>query len=279
MSMVDVKEKKLVQLISPALFIRPERIAFPYTWVGHIPFAAWIVAMLKPEILVELGTHSGNSYLAFCQAVHEHEVACKCYAVDVWGGDEHAGYYEDNIFKELSAYHDARYKQFSRLMKMTFDEALGNFADGSVDLLHIDGLHTYEAVKHDFDTWLPKMSDRGVVMFHDISIRESGFGVWKLWAELKEKYPNIEFEHSNGLGVIVVGKDLPPEFQQITSKLPSSPDIIFFKSAAKQLGDGLLARCELELVLAERDKLINSTSWAVTRPIRWFGNLLSGLMR
>jgi len=112
----------------------------------------------------------------------------QCYAVDTWRGDEHAGFYTDDIFNEFSSYHDTRYRSFSRLLRSTFDEALQYFKDGSVDLLHIDGLHTYEAVKHDFDTWLPKLSDRAVVLMHDHHVRENHFGVWKLWAELSKRY-------------------------------------------------------------------------------------------
>ncbi|MEI2642880.1 MAG: class I SAM-dependent methyltransferase [Candidatus Nanopelagicales bacterium] len=46
-----------------------------------------------------------------------------------------------------------RYPGFSYLMRMYFHEALDHFEDESIDLLHIDGLHTYDAVKEDFTTW------------------------------------------------------------------------------------------------------------------------------
>lgn len=183
----------------------PESLQEPNAWVGHLPFASWLVNEVTPKVLVELGTHSGNSYFSFCQSVKELDLSTKCYAVDTWQGDEHAGSYSDEIFAQVDSHNRDRYAKFSQLMRMTFDEATDYFADGSIDLLHIDGLHTYDAVRHDFENWLPKLAPGAVVLLHDTNVRERDFGVWKLWEELAERYPdNLEFLHSNGLGVLQV---------------------------------------------------------------------------
>jgi hypothetical protein len=181
----------------------PRSLRQPNAWVGHLPFAAWVIQEVAPKIFVELGTHSGNSYFSFCQSVVENNLPTKCYAVDTWQGDEHAGHYDDEIFAGVNAHNVLHYAGCSQLMRMTFDDAVIHFADESIELLHIDGLHTYEAVRHDFETWLPKLAPGAVVMFHDITVRERGFGVWKLWEELQVLYPNnLEFVHSHGLGVL-----------------------------------------------------------------------------
>jgi hypothetical protein len=126
-----------------------------------------------------------------------------------WRGDEHAGFYGEEIFTRFSAYHDARYRAFSRLIRSTFDEAVGTFADGSIDLLHIDGRHLYEDVAHDFETWRPKLSARAVVLFHDTAVVERNFGVQRLWKEVSAAYPHFQFFHGYGLGVLAYGAEQP----------------------------------------------------------------------
>jgi Methyltransferase domain len=171
-------------------------------WSGHIPFAVDLVACLRPQVFVELGTHLGESYFAFCQGIAENGIQCKAHAVDTWRGDIHTGTYGDEVFREVDAYNRNHYSNLSKLMQMFFDEAVESFEDDSIDLLHIDGVHTYEKVKHDFETWWPKVTAGGIVLLHDSAVHDSGFGVWKLLEELSHSFWTVEFFHSNGLGVV-----------------------------------------------------------------------------
>jgi len=178
-------------------------------WTEHLPFAMFLVSAAKPKVLVELGTYTGASYCAFCQAVSTLKLGTKCFAVDTWQGDAHAGEIDDSLLLALKSHHDPRYADFSTLIRSTFDDAVAHFSDSSIDVLHIDGFHTYEAVKNDFELWLPKMSRRGVMLFHDSNVRREDFGVWQLWEEMRGRYPSFEFLHGHGLGVLAVGDEVP----------------------------------------------------------------------
>jgi hypothetical protein len=187
----------------PSVRFRPRRYAPGGigNWSGHLPFAADVVAAVRPALLVELGTHYGESYFGFCQAIEEQNIACRTYAVDTWTGDPQSGFYA-SVFEDVSAHNAAHYPSFSTLLRMSFDEASAHFADGTIDLLHLDGLHTYDAVRHDFENWLPKVSPGGIVLLHDTFERGGDFGVWKVWEEVSARFPSFAFHHSCGLGVL-----------------------------------------------------------------------------
>ncbi|MDQ6677257.1 MAG: class I SAM-dependent methyltransferase [Acidobacteriota bacterium] len=182
------------------------------TWSGHLPFASDLVAALRPALLVELGTHYGESYFGFCQAVEENSLDCRCFAVDTWKGDEHAGFYGEDVFQEVDEYNRRTYRSFSTLLRDTFDHASEQFAGESIDLLHIDGFHTYQAVKHDFETWFPKVKPGGLVLLHDVNVRHADFEVWQFWDEVSRRFPHFEFHHWWGLGVLRKpgGAEQPP---------------------------------------------------------------------
>jgi len=239
-----------------ALSLAPERLTDVAAWHRHIPLAFTLMALLRPQRFVELGTHRGDSYCAFCQGAAAFDTGTRCFAVDSWSGDEHAGRYGPEILAELRAHHDARYGEFSQLMQMRFDDALAHFEDGSVELLHIDGLHTYEAVRHDFLSWKPKLGSGAVVLFHDTAVETAGFGVGRLWRELCAEHEGFEFRHGYGLGLLLVGTEHPPAFRSLLGLLRQ--DFALAERLFYRIGGEIeLAACEgvLAATRDHRDRL------------------------
>jgi glycosyltransferase involved in cell wall biosynthesis len=194
-------------------------------------FSAWselivalfcMISIARPRRFVELGTHYGMAYFAACQASDTLDTGTTCVAVDNWIGDAHASFHSSEVFDRFSS--TAKEHSPNHIyIRANFEQALECFEDGSVDLLHIDGYHTYEAVKNDFETWLPKMSASGVILFHDINVHERGFGVWRLWEELEQRYPSFCVLHCHGLGMIYVGSE-PSVISEIMNVLRDNPE-------------------------------------------------------
>ncbi len=223
-------------------------------WLEHGAFAMWLVKKMWPGKIVELGTHWGYSYFAFCEDVVQAGLSTQCVAVDTWDGDVHAGEYDEQVYENVLA-ENQKYAKFSTLLRKTFDEALADVEDGSIDLLHVDGRHFYNDVKHDYESWIPKLSERAVVMFHDTMVRKRGFGVYRYWAELAEKHPAFNFIHGHGLGVLFYGDSVAPELSELVSlsEAKGGPGVIedFFKMAGSVTAERLHLRNQIEAKQAE----------------------------
>lgn len=189
----------------PIYRMRPRWLTRHSAWHEHIPWAFLLVDALRPARIVELGTHAGDSYCAFTQAVKSLNIDCECHAVDHWQGDEQAGYYGPEILKALRKHHDPRYDQFSTLHEMDFAQARRLFEDESIDILHIDGSHGYEEVKADYESWWPKVRSGGIVLLHDTKVQRPGFGVWRLWETIQNTQTTLSFDHGHGLGLVFKG--------------------------------------------------------------------------
>lgn len=276
----ELSSVNLHQFVSQASYWTPGLINGS-AWLEHAPFGFWIVDALRPRMIVELGVHGGFSYSVFCEAVQRLHLAARCFAIDTWRGDEHAGYYGDHVYDALCA-HNRRYDSFSRLIRSDFSDACSAFADGSIDLLHIDGCHRYEAARSDFETWLPKLSAHGVILFHDTAEYAPGFGVHRLWEELRTRYPSFEFRHGHGLGVLGVGEDLPVALRDLFDASASLASAQAIRTTYERLGAAISAARELaelreqvrhlEAVTASYQ---TSTSWRLTAPLRRLARLMT----
>lgn len=218
-------------------FSVPEFIDLAHpAWIQHTPFMAALVDSLAPRVFVELGVHTGNSYFAACETVARRDLGTRCYAVDTWAGDEHAGFYGDEVF-EAVAEQNSRYA-FSELVRKRFDEAIDDFKDGSIDLIHFDGRHYFQDIKDDFESWLPKLSRGAVALFHDIHVYENDFGVAQYWAQVRDAYRTFEFHHGHGLGVALIGDQHSEKFLEWFSALESTEAAS--RAAYFRLGEAVL---------------------------------------
>jgi predicted O-methyltransferase YrrM len=191
------------QLYDPAFEADSLNSNLPFSpWGGHRNFAYDLVVALQPKRIVELGSHYGCSLFAFAQAIKDKGLPTELFGIDTWQGDEQAGFYSNEVFELVQK---TISEHFSRipitLLRKTFLEARADIEDQSVDVLHIDGLHTYEAVVEDFDTWLCKLAPEGVVLFHDVNPKLT-YGSRQHWEEVSARFPSLRFDHSWGLGVL-----------------------------------------------------------------------------
>jgi glycosyltransferase involved in cell wall biosynthesis len=240
-------------------------------WCGHYHFAYDLVRNIKPAKIVELGAQRGHSFFSFCQAVKDGFLNTELFAVDTWEGDKHTGSYDESVWISVNS---VKNKYFGGLpinfLRKTFDEATEDFEEGSIDILHIDGYHAYEAVKNDFERWCGKVRDNGIVLFHDIVVKKDDFGVYQLWHELKKSYKTFEFYHSNGLGVLFKGcRSLAEVFDY-----PYLVRQYYNVASVRKLSPG--RDSNLIKTVTERDEqiaaLYSSTSWRITRPLRFLGD-------
>lgn len=80
-----------------------------------------------------------------------------------------------------------------------------------IDYVFIDGDHNYEAVKKDYEDWLPKLDAGGFISFHDSTMNRSNFKYWqgpsKLCDDLIQSDNRVEFVESVGRLTIFMKKE------------------------------------------------------------------------
>jgi len=170
-----------------------------------------IVKDLKPKIILEIGTAAGGTLYLFTNIA---DPEATIISVDLLGGSFGGGYPEWKIplyqsfakgkqkIKLLRA--DSHNPKTLELVKTVIDHRM-------IDFLFIDGDHTYEGVKRDFNMYSSLVKEGGIIALHDIVEHspETGCQVNMFWNEIKYDYEYLEFiEDINqkwaGIGVIYV---------------------------------------------------------------------------
>jgi predicted O-methyltransferase YrrM len=173
---------------------------------------ATLVHDRKPEVVVEIGTASGGTLVAWCALA---EPGALIASIDLPGGIHGGGYayWRSFVYRRF-----AQPGQSLRLLRAdshhpSTREALKEILPPrGIDFLFIDGDHTYEGVKADFEMYSPLVRRGGMVALHDICRHppEMDCHVDKFWHELQQKYKTseiIENVNQGGFGIGVVFVD------------------------------------------------------------------------
>lgn len=126
-------------------------------------------ASLAPELIVEIGcAYGGSSLLFMLQKKYE----ARLVSIDP--------FIKDSMGEFQASYRKCHGFVSSALRKLGLKDRVSKWdlvSDYSfnivkswtkpIDLIFIDGDHTYEAVKQDFEEWYPHVKAGGVILFHD----------------------------------------------------------------------------------------------------------------
>jgi len=161
-----------------------------------------IVESKRPKRVLEIGTYNGGTLFLFCKFS---EPGALIISVDLPKGEYGGGYPDWKVplfqsFKQKNQFlHLVRADSHSYKTKQHLERIL----DGrKLDLLFIDGDHSYEGVKKDFDMYSSFVDKGGIIALHDIVTHplEKNCHVDSLWKELKQTYECTEIVQNANQG-------------------------------------------------------------------------------
>jgi cephalosporin hydroxylase len=168
-----------------------------------------IIAELKPKVVLEIGTEKGGTLFLFTRVA---DPKAKIISIDLPGGPFGGGYprWKIPLYKSF-----AKEGQEIYLIRgdshniQTFEKVKRILNGEKVEFLFIDGDHTYEGVKKDFEMYSPLVRRGGIIAFHDIVVHppETKCEVNKFWNEVKYKYKWMEIVENQGwagIGILYV---------------------------------------------------------------------------
>jgi len=170
-----------------------------------------MLAADKPKRILEIGTSGGGTLFLLSRVASSD---ASIISLDLPGGSFGGGYSSLKIpfYKIFATQHQKiHFVREDSHLPQTFQVIQDILKGCKLDLLFIDGDHTYHGVKKDFEMYNGLVKKGGLIAFHDICYTHEtacGGEVYKLWRELKKCYPHHEEIVKNrkqgwaGIGVI-----------------------------------------------------------------------------
>lgn len=150
----------------------------------------WLLGLiepLKPKIIIEIGVHQG-------------------YSVEVW----QKAFVPKLIIGVETDLRDLKYDKFQLVPGDSHSPEVRHVVEGKLerqkaDMLFIDGDHSYEGVKRDYELYLDLVRPGGVIVFHDVALEGNPqVEVKKFWDQLKVGYRFEEYRADGGTGTGII---------------------------------------------------------------------------
>jgi predicted O-methyltransferase YrrM len=167
-----------------------------------------LVKTLRPKRVMEIGTFRGGTLFLLSQFCGQNS---KIISLD----NKYPPFYKSAMKKfssqgrRISFFEMDSHDSYSKIL---IERSL---AGKKIDFLFIDGDHSYEGTKKDFEMYSPLVRSGGMIAFHDINpdtyirtgVKSSAYvgGVPFYWKEVKATYPEtlelIQDESQDGYGI------------------------------------------------------------------------------
>src|SRR5205085_11820943 len=134
------------------------------------------------------------------QAVKALNLDCRCYGVTHPQGGNCRNSHDGGFLDSITDQNETTDELIPELIFADFDQALANFEEGFIDLLHITGKNSSDFDCANYRAWLSRLSKPGIVLFHNTNAHDPESGIGLLWRELTREYRHFEFVHGGGLG-------------------------------------------------------------------------------
>lgn len=160
------------------------------------------ISHLQPTNAMEIGSYLGGTLFVLCQLA---QADARILSLDLYrgnlGGARKLIYY--SFLRGRQKLHIVTGDSHSAATQSGITKRLGA---SKLDFLFIDGDHSYDGVKRDFEMYSPLVRPGGLIAFHDIVVHppEAQCHVNDFWVEVKQRYRHKEFienDHQQWAGI------------------------------------------------------------------------------
>lgn len=162
------------------------------------------VKSISPKTILEIGTCNGGTFFIWANLASELVITCDINKSKIRDELYHSFPPPDSNCKVIPLAGNSHDREFLETVK--------NLLNGKqIDFLFIDGDHTKEGVKSDYEMYSPLVRSGGIIAFHDILEKQPipGNQVFYFWDEIKKSTNTEEFvkdyaQTGFGIGIIHV---------------------------------------------------------------------------